>query len=341
MKIKAWRIHEYGGPDVLRLDTVDLPEPSAGEVRVRIKAGGLNRSDLLWMTAGFFKPVLPSLIGAEICGVVDKVGKEVTAFAVGDRVSNLPIYTKGAANAYSHFGEYANIPVQELIRTPANLSDEEGAAFLYTNLTQVCALVEVAHLKPGQTVLVTAGSSANGMSAIILARKLGARVIATTRTSNKRDMLLGAGADHVVVTGEESLAARVAEITSGRGADVVYDCVGGALTNEIVSAIATNGKWIMYGFLDPSPVTINWPMWFMRQPSLHVFSLIQFAGSNELGLLGKPIEFNEAVNTVVSLCCSGELAVPVAQTFQGIESVQTAFRAMEANIGGGKIVVRF
>jgi NADPH:quinone reductase-like Zn-dependent oxidoreductase len=144
-----------------------------------------------------------------------------------------------------------------------------------------------------------------------------------------------------VVTGEESLSARMAQITDGRGADLVYDCVGGALTNEIVSAIATNGKWMMYGFLDPSPVTVNWPMWFMRQPSLHMFSLTQFVGSNELGLLGRPIEFDQAVRTVLSLCGNGELPIPVAQTFQGIEAVRDAFRAMEANLGGGKIVVRF
>lgn len=341
MRIRAWRIHEYGGPEVLRLETIELADPAPGEVRVRVRAGGLNRSDLLWIGAAFFKPDLPARIGAEICGMVDTVGEGVTAFAQGDRVSCLPIYTRGAASAYSHFGEYVNIPAEELVRTPDNLTDAEGAAFLYTNLTQVCAFVEVAHLKPGQTVLVTAGTSANGMSAIILARKMGAKVIATTRSAAKRDLLLQAGAHDVIVTGEEALAARVAAITGGRGADLVYDCVGGALTHDIVTSIAVNGKWIMYGFLDPSPVTINWATWFLRQPSLHIFSLTQFMGSSDLGLPAKPAEFEQAVRAVLSLCGSGEITVPIARTFAGIETVRDAFDAMEANIGGGKIVVTF
>lgn len=340
MKTRAWRIHEYGGSEVLRLDEVDLPALQPDEVRVRVKAAGLNRSDLLWIGAQFFQPELPALVGNEICGIVEDVGSEVSGFSPGDRVTNMPVFTKGAANAYSHFGELTNIPAEQLSRTPELLSDAQGAAFMAVNLTQVCALFETAQLKPGETLLVTSGSSANGMSAINLARKLGVRVIATTRTSAKRDLLLKTGAHDVVVTEEESLSERVLAITGGRGADVVHDCVGGALTNEIISAIATSGRWLMYGFLDPSPVTVNWPMWFARQCSLHIFSLTQFTGSRELGHLGRPVEFQRALRTVNALCEEG-IDIPIAQTFEGIESVQEAFRAMESNQGGGKIVVRF
>lgn len=338
MQCCAWRIHEYGGPEVLRLDKIELPALRPDRVRVRVKAAGLNRSDLLWITAGFFKPELPSQMGAEICGIVEDIGAEVTGFAPGDRVSNVPIMY---ADIYSNFAEFADIPARALVRTPERLSDVEGAAFMFTHLTQMCALSALAQLKPGQTVLVTAASSANGMSAIPLARLLGATVIAVTRGSRKRDMLVAAGASHVIASEEESLSERVLAITGGRGVDIAYDCVGGALSNEIVQSIAPEGRWIMYGFLDPSEVTTNWANWFYRQITLNIFSLTQYTGNEMLNMLGRPNALKRALDGVLALTAGGSLPVPIARTFEGIESVPNAFRHMEANEGGGKIVVSF
>lgn len=333
---RTWRIHDTKGPESLVLENLPVPVPGPGEVRVKLVAAGLNRSDLLWITAGFFQPPLPSRVGAEFCGIVDAVGEGVTGFKPGDRVSNLP-----SPLTYSHFAEHTVIVAEALVHTPECLSDAEGASFIFTHLTQMVGLLEVGKLRPGMTVLVTAGTSANGNSAILLAKWMGARVIAASRSSASHDKLIALGADAVVATSEEVLSQRVAEITGGKGADVIYDCVGGAITEEIVKSCAPGADWIMFGFLDPSPVTINWPLWFQRQPTLHIFSVPQYAGMPEMGLKGRPIEYSRAIEGLLALVGSGKLAVPIGTTYRGIESVQQAFRTMEANQGGGKIVVTF
>ena len=115
MKSRQWKFHEYGGPEVLRLETAELKPLAADRVRVRVKAMGLNRSDLLWLSAGFFKPTLPSRFGSEIFGIVEAVGANATRFNPGQRVSNLPIVYD---DSYCNFGDHADIPVTALIETP-------------------------------------------------------------------------------------------------------------------------------------------------------------------------------------------------------------------------------
>lgn len=336
MSNRAWRIHDFKGIDSLVLETLPMPEPGPGEVRVKVKAVGLNRSDLLWITAGFFTPELPALVGAEFCGVVDAVGEGVSRFKPGDRVSNT-----FAPLSYANFGEYTVCQESSLVPTPECLSDMEGAAFFFTHITQMLGLVERAQIRPGQTVLITAGTSANGNSAILIAKLIGARVIATSRSSRQRDTMLALGADHVIATGGEVLSERVAEITGGKGADIVYDCVGGAITEELLKSCAPGATWIMLGFLDPSPVTVNWPLWFTRQPMLQLFSATQYSGAAEMGFPGRPEQYYRAVQGLLALIDSGRLAIPIGATMDGIDKVPDAFRMMEANQGGGKIVVSF
>jgi NADPH:quinone reductase-like Zn-dependent oxidoreductase len=103
--------------------------------------------------------------------------------------------------------------------------------------------------------------------------------------------------------------------------------------------MATEGKWIMYGFLDPSPATTHWASWFYRQISFHIFSMTQYTGNAFLNMLGRPNEFKRARDAVISLCASGELNIPIAKVFDGIEQVPDALRLMEGNDGGGKIVI--
>ncbi|MDF8334603.1 quinone oxidoreductase family protein [Novosphingobium cyanobacteriorum] len=334
MMSRTWRIHETNGPDSLVLENLPIPEPGPGEVRVKTKAIGMNRSDLLWITAGFFTPVLPSRVGAEFCGIVDAVGEGVNAFKPGDRVSNLP-----HPLTYAHFAEHTIVTAEALVHTPACLSDAEGAAFIFTHLTQMLGLVEAAGLRAGMTVLVSGATSANGNSAVLLAKLIGAQVIATSRSSAGLERLLALGADAVVATSEESLSERVASLTGGKGADVVYDCVGGTMTDEILQSCAMNAYWLMFGYLDPTPVTVNWPLWFYKQPKLHIFSTLQYSGSDAMGMKGHPLIFRRAIDGLLALVGSGKLAVPIGTVYQGIEQVQTALRTMDANAGGGKIVI--
>lgn len=333
---RAWRIHAHGGSDQLRLDTLPTPEPGEGEVRIRVRAFGLNRSDLLWMNAVMFQPVLPSLVGYEICGIVEKLGKGVTRLAVGDRVSNV-------AGGYSSFGEYAVLPESALYKTPDNLSDVEGAAFTASHMTNYCGLVEFAEVRPWQHVLITAATSSNGLSAIAFARKAGATVIATTRRKERTAMLIEAGAHHAIATQDEDLATRVAEITGGKGCEVIYDCVGGQLTPHLLKSIATCGHWIQYGLLDPTPVQVSWAEWFFRQPKLSFWSYTQYSGGwigEQMGLKGRPEALDRALRNVFQGVAERSLPIPIAKEFVGIESLPEAFRAMEADLGGGKIAVR-
>lgn len=333
---RAWRIHAIGGPEQLKLDTLPMPQPAPGEVRIRVLACGLNRSDLLWMNAAMFKPVLPSLVGYEVCGVVDALGKEVTQFAVGDRVSNV-------SGGYSSFGEYAILPAASLRHTPANLSDAEGAAFTAAHLTNYCGLIEYADLKPWQHVLITAATSSNGLSAIAFARKAGATIIATTRRPERIEMLKKVGAHHAIATSTEDLSARVAEITGGRGCEVIYDCVGGQLTPHLLKSVATCGHWIQYGLLDPTPVQVTWAEWFFRQPKLSFWSYTQYSGGwigEQMGLPGRPEGFARALRFVFQGVAESSIPIHIAKEFKGIGAVPEAFRTMEADLGGGKIVVR-
>lgn len=334
---RTWRFHFIGGPEVLQLDELPVPEPGVGEVRLRVLACGLNRSDLLWMSAQVYQPELPARVGYEVCGVVDALGEGVTEVAVGDRVSN---FVNVYIGDYANFADYAVLPVRSLRRTPANLSDVEGAAFTSTYLTNYCGLVEYAGIKPWQHVLITAATSATGLSAIAVARKAGATVIATTRQADRSTMLEEAGAQHVVVTSTDDLPARVAEITNEMGCELIYDCIGGQMTDALLQCVAMHGHWIQYGILDPSPVQVVWPAWFAKQPKLSFYSLIQYSGGVQ-GQPGRPEAFARALRYVFEGVGEGSLPVPISREFQGIESVADAFRAMAGDLGGGKIVVRF
>jgi len=231
---RIYQFHQYGNPEVLQLDTVPLLEPNSGEVRVRVQAMSLNRADLLWMANNYLEtPELPSRLGNEIAGVVEAVGAKVTEFEVGDRVSSIPAFS---ISDYANFGETAILPVRGLMKTPDKFTPAQGAGFAFSYFTGYFALLELGRLQPYQTVLITAGTSTTGLAAIAIAKKVGAKIIATTRTSKKRDILLKAGADDVIATEEEDLIARVMEFTGGQGADVVYDAVAGALSEKLVQA---------------------------------------------------------------------------------------------------------
>jgi NADPH:quinone reductase-like Zn-dependent oxidoreductase len=185
---KVYRFHQYGDPAVLQLETIPLADPRASEVRVKVESMSLNRADLLWMANAYIEtPQLPARIGYEIAGVVEAIGEEVTEFEVGDRVSSIPAFS---ISDYANFGETAILPVRGLMKTPENFTPAQGAGFAFSYFTGYFALMELARLQPYQTVLITAGTSTTGLAAIAIAKKIGAKIIATTRTNKKRDVLL-------------------------------------------------------------------------------------------------------------------------------------------------------
>lgn len=231
-----------------------LPGPKAGEVRVAIKAASLNFPDLL-MTEGKYqlKPELPFTLGMELAGVVDAVGEGVTAFRPGDEVAG--------GSRIGAFAEHIALPAAGLRKKPVALSFAEASAFGAAYLTAYVSLVIRGNLEPGETLLVHGASGGVGMAAVEVGKLLGATVIATSASDEKLKTVKARGADHVInVT--RGFREEVKALTGGRGADVIYDPVGGDVFDESVRCIAFDGRLLIIGFTSgriPS-VSVNMPL---------------------------------------------------------------------------------
>jgi len=199
---------EKGGPEVLKFETLDLPSPATGEVRIKIKAIGLNRYESMFRQGIYVvPPELPSAIGAEAVGIVEALGGDVSGFSVGDRVTAVPFTTIAGTGVYA---DTANVPTTTLLRSLDGTTDAEEAItwMAYLNAYN---LLTAPRVEPGTTVLTIGATSGVGLATIQIARDLGATVIATTRKRRKAAALRDAGAHHVIVTEEEKLTDRVLE----------------------------------------------------------------------------------------------------------------------------------
>ena len=326
--VKIVRFHELGGAEVLKLEDMALPEPGKGEVRLRVKAIGLNRAEVMFRQGKYLQhPELPSKIGYEASGTVEAVGPEVDASLVGKTMSTVPAFP---ANEYGVYGEVAIVPVHAIAAYPEKLSYEEGTSIWMQYLTAYGALVLDAKIKRGDFVLITAASSSVGVAAIEIAKAEGATSIATTRTSKKKAELLALGADYVIATEEEDLAARVDEITEGKGARIVFDPVAGSGVQELAKATAYRGKIFLYGALaqDATP----FPLFAALMKSLTVrgYTLFEVVSQPEAFAAGKKYVFDHLQ--------AGDFKPKVDRTFKLSEIVE-AHRYMESNQQIGKIVV--
>src|SRR5262250_2262043 len=249
------RFHRYGDPSVLKIEDLDVPPPATDEVQIEVKSIGLNRAEVMFRTHAFFQEAqFPSRLGYEAAGIVKTVGTSVTGFKKGDVVSLIPPTDIARWGTY---GELANVPARNLVKHPENISFEVAAASWMQYVTAWGALIEQAKLSTGDFVIVTAASSSVGIAAFQIAKAVGATIIATTRTRAKRQALIEHGADHVVVTGEEDLVARVMELTSGVGARVVFDPVGGPSFIPLTESMARGGILLEYGALSTEPTPFS------------------------------------------------------------------------------------
>jgi NADPH:quinone reductase-like Zn-dependent oxidoreductase len=335
---RTFRFHEAGGPEKLQLENLPARDPGPGEVQVRVQALSLNRADLLWLANSYVEtPRFPARIGYEIAGTVETLGPGVTDFRNGDRVSSIPAFS---ISQYAHFAETTIIPARSLIHTPQNFGPAQAATFTFAYFTGYFALYELARLQPYQTILITAGASTTGLAALVLAKKIGATTIATTRTRSKAAALLAAGTDHVIFTEEEDLVERITNITERRGADVVYDCVAGGQSQKLALATAVRGHWIVYGLMDLSPVPFAWLSLFTRSVRFDVYKVFDFSGNPSLGLPGDQEAFARACRFILSGAADGSLPpVPIDREFRGLESLPDAMRYMSTSKAAGKIVV--
>ena len=233
------RFHEYGSADVLRIEDIEVPGPAADEVQIAVRAIGLNRAEVMFRKGAYLQEAnFPSQLGYEAAGTVKATGRDVSGFAEGDAVSVIPTLDM---SRWPTYGEVINIPVRSVVKHPAALSFEKAAASWMQYVTAWGALIDQAKLTANDFVIVSAASSSVGIAAFQIARSVGATVIATTRTNAKAQALIDAGAHHVIATDEGDLAARVKNITGGKGARVVFDPIGGPAIAQFAEVMAVGG----------------------------------------------------------------------------------------------------
>jgi NADPH:quinone reductase-like Zn-dependent oxidoreductase len=231
---------QAGGPEVLEFIEAEVPFPGPHEVRIKVKAIGINRAESMWRNDKYVEsPIFPAGLGYDSAGVVDAVGEDVTDFAVGDVVSTIPAFS---LNKYSTYGEVILAPDHAVVKHPESLSFVEAASVWMMFLTAYGALIFDAQVKTGDFVIVPAASSSVGLAAIQIANYAGAIPIALTRTSEKKRRLHVAGAPHVIVTQEQDMLAEVMRITNGNGARVVFDPVGGPDFPKFIAAMAVQAS---------------------------------------------------------------------------------------------------
>ncbi|MCO4319538.1 zinc-dependent alcohol dehydrogenase family protein [Phyllobacterium sp. 21LDTY02-6] len=322
------RFHEYGGPEVLRFETMAVAEPGPGEIRIAVRALGLNRAEAL-MRAGTYieKPALPSGLGLEASGVVQSIGPDVAGFAPGDAVSIIPPISMARWPAY---GEIVTFPASHVVRHPASLGWEAAAALWMSFLTAYGALVDIGGLRRGEFVVVTAASSSVGLAAIQIANMIGAIPIATTRSFAKAPALRAAGAPHVIASGEEDLAARLEEIAGANGVRLVFDAVGGPDFEPLTAAMAKGGMLIEYGGLSPQPTPF--PLFDVLRKCLSLRGYLVHE------IIADPQRLRAATTFILDGLAAGKLAPVIARTFPFDEIVE-AHRYLESNEQFGKVVV--
>src|SRR5580658_8193268 len=239
--MKAWRVHAWGEPESMTLEEVATPEPEAGQVRIRNHAAALNFFDILQVQGKYqVKPPFPFTPGAEIAGVVDAVGWGVTSVKEGDRVLAIP---RGGA-----FAEYSFAPEPSVFAMPEAMSFDQAASMPIVYQTGYFAMTHRYQIRPSEWLLVHAGASGVGMAAIQIGKALGAKVIATAGSEAKLAFAREQGADYTVDYTDASWVDRVKEITQGRGADTIYDPVGGDIFDLSTKCVASEGRILIIGF---------------------------------------------------------------------------------------------
>ncbi len=324
------RFHEVGGPEVLKIEEVAVPLPDKGEVRLKVEAIGLNRAESMFYHGQYlYQPKFPAGLGYEAAGVVEAVGPDVDASWVGKRVSVVPAFS---LNEYGMVGEEVLVPVAALGEYPAKLSSVEGAAIWMQYLTAYGALVDIAHVKESDFVLIPAASSSVGIAAIEITKAEGGIPIATTRKSDKKAELTKLGADHVIATEEEDLVARVAEITGGKGARVIFDPVAGPFLEKLADAAQPGAIIFQYGALSMQPTPF--PLFAVLTKGLWIrgYTLLEFTHSPD------PTKLEAAKKYVYDRLADGRFQPKIAKTFPFAQVVE-AYRYLESNAQIGKIVV--
>ncbi|MDB6143639.1 MAG: putative oxidoreductase [Pseudomonas sp.] len=317
-----------GGPEVLEFIEAAVPAPGPTEVRIKVKAIGLNRAESMWRLDDYIEPVqFPAGLGYEAAGIVDAVGADVTGFAVGDKVSTIPSFSM---NQYFTYGEVIVAPEYAVVKHPERLSFTEAASIWMMFVTAYGALIEDAKVTHGDFVLVPAASSSVGLAAIQITNYAGATSIALTRTSEKKQQLLDAGAAHVIATEEVDLVQEVMRITDGKGARVAFDPVGGPTFAKLIAALSFQGIIYLYGALSEGVTALPVLEMIGKMPTIKAHNIWLTSGDET--------RRKAAVAYVLKGLESGALKPVIDSTF-AFDDMVAAHRYLETNGQFGKIVV--
>ncbi len=317
-----------GGPEVLRLDDVEVPLPGAGEVRIRAKALGLNRAEALLRRGQYIETAaLPSGLGLEASGLVESIGDGVDGLKPGDAVSVIP---PRSMLRWPLHGELIRVPAELVVKHPPGLGFESAAALWMAYLTAWGALVDLAGLKTGETVAITAASSSVGLAAIQIANRIGARPVAVTRSDRKRAALVAHGAAEVVLSEGEDLAERLAAAAGPSGIRVVLDAVGGPIFEPLTAAMVPGGILIEYGGLSPLPTPFPLPAVLGKSLTLRGYLVHEVTRD--------PAKLAAAKDFILAGVADGALQPVIAKSFP-LDEIVAAHRYLESNEQFGKIVV--
>jgi len=319
---RAIFVHEYGGPEVLRLEERELPPPGPGEVRVAHRAIGLNFIDT-YQRSGLYKVPLPFVAGNEAAGDVVAVGEGVTDVRVGDRVCY-----QSPVGAYA---EERNIPAAKLAPIPDGISYETAAAVTLKGVTAYYLLHETWKVKPGESVLVHAAAGGVGSLLVPWAKHLGATVLGTAGSARKVEQARALGADHVIDYTVEDFPRRVRELTGGRGVDVVYDGVGRATFEGSLDSLRPRGLLVSYGNAS-GPVSIPSLVVLAEKGSLYL------TRPTTATYMGTPEQLRTAAAAVFDAVARGVLEVRVNQRYALADAAE-AHRALEARQTTGSTVL--
>ena len=319
--MKAVRVHEVGGPDVLRYEDVPVPVPGPGQAQVKVEAIGLNFIDC-YFRAGVYKAQLPFIPGSEAAGIVSAVGPNVTDVKVGDRVTYAP-----AMGAYA---EYAIVPANRLVRLPEGLDARTAAAVTLQGMTAQYLTHSTYPVKPGDAALVHAAAGGVGLLLVQLAKMLGARVFGTVSTREKAALAREAGADEVILYPEQDFEAEVMRLTNGKGVNVVYDSVAKTTFDKSLNCLGNRGVLALFG-QSSGPVP---PVDLARLAKNALFltrpSLGQYTTTRE--------ELLQRANEVFGWVKSGRLKVRIERTLP-LKDAAEAHRLLEGRKTTGKVLL--
>ena len=319
--MNAIRIHEYGDESKLAYEQAPLPEPKAGEVRVKVKATGLNFIEI-YQRKGVYPNPLPFTPGGEFAGTVDALGEGVTDFQPGDRV--------GTASGQGGYADFAIAPAARLVNVPESVSLEQAAAVLLQGMTAHYLMLLTA-FKPGDTALVHAAAGGVGQLLVQIAKTLGARAIATVSTEEKARLAREAGADEVILYSQQDFEAETKRLTGGKGVKVVYDGVGKATFLRGLNCLKPRGLMVLYGqasgAVEPiNPQILNQKgLLFMTRPSLGHYLLTRD-------------ELLWRAGDLFNWIASGELKVRIDRTFP-LKEANAAQSYMEERGTKGKVLI--